>query len=440
MILFVDDDPTLRDIAQHNLSKAGLQVELAADGVEALERFDPTRHELVITDLQMPRMGGMELLEALLRLQPALPVLVVTAYGSVDNAVGAMKAGAWHFLEKPFSRDQLILSAKRALETARLRRDNARLSTVERPILGDSEPLKRTLALVDRVAQANAPVLILGESGTGKELIARRIHARSRRAQGPFVAVSCAAIPAELLEAELFGHQAGAFTGAREARLGRFRAADGGTLLLDEVGELPLPVQAKLLRVLQEGQVPVLGSDREQPVDLRVLAATHQDLDALVAAGSFREDLLFRLDVVRVELPPLRERPDDIPVLAQAFLDSFASHRLTLSPGAIRALKARRFPGNVRELRNLCERLAILATGQQVQEEELPPERRTPGPTSQSWLEHIPAGTSLIDIEAEVIRHFLEQADGNVSQAARALSVPRHILAYRIEKYGLEGD
>lgn len=434
-ILLVDDDPTILEVGAYNLRKSGLVVEVAENGADALARFDPARHQLVITDLSMPEVDGMELMVSLHKRVPGLPVVMVTAHGSIDRAVAAMQAGAWSFIEKPFARDQLTLVAARALETARLRADNKRLRSVERPILGSSAEMQRTLERVDRVAASSASVLVIGESGTGKELVARRIHARSTRSDRPFVAVNCAAIPGELLEAELFGHAKGAFTGAISARPGRFRSAHGGTLFLDELGEMPLAVQGKLLRVLQEGQVDVVGSDHPVSVDVRVVAATNQDLDAMVQAKAFRSDLLFRLDVVRVQVPALRERSDDIPLLVQSFLEELSPRALIFSDAAMVSLKKRLWPGNVRELRNLVERVSILAPGPIIEPRDLAPGDRPQ--QSSAWLDQLPEGISLVDVEAQLIAHVLVKESWNVSQAARRLGVPRHILAYRIQKYGI---
>lgn len=434
-ILLVDDDPTIREVGAYNLRKSGLVVEVAENGADALARFDPARHQLVITDLSMPEVDGMELMVALHKRVPGLPVVMVTAHGSIDRAVAAMQAGAWSFIEKPFARDQLTLVAARALETARLRADNKRLRSVERPILGNSAEMQRTLERVDRVAASSASILVIGESGTGKELVARRIHARSTRSDRPFVAVNCAAIPGELLEAELFGHAKGAFTGAISARAGRFRSANGGTLFLDELGEMPLAVQGKLLRVLQEGQVDVVGSDSPVSVDVRVVAATNQDLDAMVQAKAFRSDLLFRLDVVRVQVPALRERSDDIPLLVESFLEELSPRALVFSDAAMTLLKTRLWPGNVRELRNLVERVSILAPGPIIEPPDLAPGDRPQ--QSSAWLDQLPEGISLVDVEAQLIAHVLDRESWNVSQAARRLGVPRHILAYRIQKYGI---
>ncbi len=442
-ILFIDDDATGRAVAVHNVRRAGHEVDDAATGQEGLDRFDPARHEVVVTDLKMPGVDGMAVLRQIRARAPEVPVVVITAFGSVDVAVRAMREGAWDFIEKPFSRDRLVLTVERALETARLRRDNRRLraSTVERPIVAESAAMREVLALVDRVAPTEATVLVTGESGVGKELVARRIHARSHRADGPFVPVNCAAVPGELIEAELFGHTRGAFTGAGRAREGRFRKASGGTLFLDEVGELPAPAQAKLLRVLQEGVVDVVGADEPVAVDVRIVAATNRSLPELVESGAFREDLYYRLAVIEISVPPLRERPEDIVPLARTFLDEFAGGReLALPEDVARELRRRPWRGNVRELRNACERLAILAPGEAVRVADLPRTRLAPAGSGEDWLDRLPEGISLVDLEATVIRHFLDKHDWNVSEAARRLGVPRHILAYRIEKHGISRD
>lgn len=438
-ILFIDDDETSRKAAGYNLRRLGLDVDEAVDGAAGLLLFDPTRHEVVVTDLKMPIVDGMGVLRAVRERSPDTPVVVITAFGSVDKAVEALRAGAWDFVEKPFSRDHLELTLRRALEAARLRSDNRRLrvSSVERPMIAESPAMKQVLTMVDRVAATRAPVLITGESGVGKELVARRLHARSPRSGGPFVAVSCAAIPSELVEAELFGHTRGAFTGADRAREGRFRKASGGTLFLDEVAELPLGTQAKLLRVLQEGQVDVLGADNPLDVDVRIVCATNQQVEQLVADGLFREDLYYRLNVIRILVPPLRERREDIPALARRFLSELSvGLELEMPDEVVAALVARSWRGNVRELRNACERLAILCPGSRVRIADLPPLMETPG-TSTRWLDLLPDGLSLVDLEAQVIDHTLQRCRGNVSQAARSLGVPRHVLAYRIEKNGI---
>ncbi len=440
-VLIVDDDEAGRKVAVYNLRKAGYGVDEAANGASGLQLFDAQRHAVVITDLKMPGVDGLELLATIHKQSPGTPVIVITAFGNVDVAVAAMREGAWDFLQKPFSRDLLELTVQRAGEASTLRRDNRRLRamTVERPMVVQSGAMRRVLEVVDRVALSSATVLVSGESGVGKELVARRVHGRSQRSSSPFVAVNCAAIPAALLESELFGHSKGAFTGATKARLGRFRAADGGTLFLDEISELPLELQSKLLRVLEDGRIDVVGRDEPLTVDVRVVAATNTDLQARVADGTFRKDLFFRLNVIGVEVPPLRERKADVMPLALAFLHEFSGGReLDVPSDVADELKRRHWPGNVRELRNACERLAILCVGKAVRFDDLPPKPGMAG--ADSWLDHLPEGMSLMDVEMAVVVHSLKRHNGNVSAAARALGVPRHVLAYRILKYGIEAD
>ncbi len=445
-ILFIEDDDSGRELGLYNLQKAGYVAEGASDGEAGLLRFDPERHALVITDVKMPGLSGLEVLRRVKERSPGTPVLVITAYADIDVAVSAMKAGAFDFLGKPFHREHLVLTVQKALEQGRMRREIERLKIraagVERPIVHKSAAMARALEIADRVAPSAASVLITGESGTGKELVARRIHVHSDRAAGPFVAVNCAAIPGDLLESELFGHLRGAFTGAVRDRPGRFRQAHGGTLFLDEIGELPLALQAKLLRALQERTIDVVGGDAPIPVDVRVLAATNQDPHTLVAAGAMRRDLLYRLNVVELLLPPLRERRDDIPPLVAHFVAHFAGGRDLDVPDAVLAdLAARAWPGNVRELENACERAVLLCTGPALRLADLPPRPREPeaGPSpAGDWLPALPEdGLSLVDLEKRVIERALQLRRGNVSQTAAYLRIPRHILVYRMEKYGL---
>ncbi len=445
-ILFVEDDASGREIGAYNLREAGYEVDVAETGAQGLEHFSPQTHDLVITDLRMPGMGGMDVLRAIKQRAPDLPVLVITAYGSVDTAVEAMKAGAQDFIGKPFNRDHLLLTVARALESRRLRDEvrslRSQAAGVERPIIAASAPLRRVLEIADRVAPTNASVLITGETGTGKELVARRIHARSLRSALPFVPVNCAAVPADLIESELFGHVRGAFTGAQKARQGSFRQAHRGTIFLDEVAELAASLQSKLLRVLQEGQVDVVGSDTPVTVDVRVIAATNRELTQSIAQGQFREDLLYRLNAVEIPVPPLRERPEEIEPLVRHFLKAFASGRkLRLPDTLLDELRARPWPGNVRQLQNACERLAILCPGDELRSDDLPPaEPRAATLGGEGFVDWPPLpddGLGLVDLEKRVIERVLELKDGNVTQAAAYLRVPRHILAYRMVKYGL---
>ncbi|MGA6993915.1 MAG: sigma-54 dependent transcriptional regulator [Candidatus Deferrimicrobiaceae bacterium] len=451
-VLFIDDDRAGREVALFNLRKAGYKVETASDGAEGLASFSPEKFDLVITDVKMPGISGIEVLRRIRTQAKDIPVLVITAFGNVETAVEAMKEGAYDFIGKPFHRDQLLLAVEKALERKRLNAEvrdlRIRATGVERDIVSVSAAMKRILTMADRVAGTDATVLITGESGTGKEAVARRIHVRSSRAATPFIAVNCAAIPAELLESELFGHARGAFTGAVRDRLGRFRQADGGTLFLDEIGEMPLPLQAKLLRVLQEKVVDVVGGDKPIPVDVRILVATNRDLLERIREGGFREDLYYRLNVVEIRVPPLRERPEDIPPLVEHFMKEISPDRgISVPPAVMEALTTRPWPGNVRELKNACERMVILCRGEGVSVEDLPPVSAAYAPGeapgegfAEDWPPLPPGGLSLVDLEKKVIERALRMKGGNITQAAAYLNVPRHILVYRIEKYGIRRD
>jgi two-component system NtrC family response regulator len=441
-ILFIDDDRAGREVALFNLRKAGYEVTAASDGQEGLAAFSPEKFDLVVTDVKMPGLSGIDVLHRVLSQSPDIPVLVITAFGNVETAVEAMKAGAYDFIGKPFHRDQLLHSVEKAFERRRLAAEvrdlRIRAGGVEREIVSVSPAMKQVLTVADRVAGTEATVLITGESGTGKEAVARRIHVHSRRAEGPFVAVNCAAIPGELLESELFGHARGAFTGAVRDRTGRFRQAAAGTLFLDEVAEIPPALQAKLLRVLQERSVDVVGGDHPVPVDVRIVTATNRDLPSLLREGIFREDLYYRLNVVEVRVPPLRERPEDIPPLVEYFMKELGAGReMTVPPAVMEELKSRPWPGNVRELKNACERMAILCGGTEISVEDLPPAATRAG---EEWPPLPPDGLSLVDLEKKVIERALRLKGGNITQAAAYLQVPRHILVYRIEKFGIRRD
>jgi two-component system NtrC family response regulator len=441
-ILFIDDDRAGREVALFNLRKAGYEVVAASDGQEGLAAFSPEKFDLVVTDVKMPGISGIDVLRRVRSQAPDVPVLVITAFGNVETAVEAMKAGAYDFIGKPFHREQLLLAVDKAFERRRLAAEvrdlRIRAVGVEREVVSVSPAMNQVLSMADRVAGTDATVLITGESGTGKEAVARRIHVRSQRAEGPFVAVNCAAIPGELLESELFGHARGAFTGAVRDRAGRFRQAAGGTIFLDEVGEIPLLLQAKLLRVLQERAVDVVGGDHPVPVDARIVAATNRDLPEKVRDGTFREDLYYRLNVVEIRVPPLRDRPEDILPLVEYFMkEASAGREITVPPAVMEELKSRPWPGNVRELKNACERMAILCAGAEVSIEDLPPAAPR---TGEEWPSLPPDGLSLVDLEKKVIERAMRLKGGNITQAAAYLRVPRHILVYRIEKYGIRRD
>lgn len=460
-ILLVEDDPGGRELGLFNLKKAGYHVDAAVNGSEGLELFAHHHYDCVITDLKMPGVSGMDVLHEVRKQDPQIPVIVVTAYGNVERAVEAMKLGASDFIGKPFNREHLLLSVEKALDNRAMRKELRELriqaSGVERPFLFASGAMKKLADMADRVATSEATVLITGESGTGKELLARRLHARGSRAHGPFIAVNCAAVPAELLESELFGHKKGAFTGATKDRQGRFRQARNGTLFLDEIAELPMKMQGKLLRVLQERVVDVLGTDEPVSVDVRVIAATNKNLEERIKDGLFREDLYFRLNVVELSIPPLRDRLDDLKLLAKHFVEKHSRGREIEIPDELfGVLRGHSWPGNARELENICERLTILAQDTLLSIDDLPPtlkkptkigkispsnRERKPNPidphSSEGWPPLPPDGLSLVELEQQVIERVLELKHWNIAQAARYLRVPRHILTYRMEKFGI---
>jgi DNA-binding NtrC family response regulator len=439
-VLVVDDDAGVRYTLREILSTEGIEVDEAPDGAAALQRFEASPVPLVITDLRMPRLDGMELLRRLLSRAPAPRVVIITAHGSERHAVEAMKAGAWDYFRKPFENEELLAVVRRALEAVRLASENERL-TGELALAGSmvfaSEPMRRLAQLVARVAPRDVTVLVTGESGTGKERVAEALWRASRRAGKAFVRFNCAALTPELAEAELFGHTRGAFTGAVRSRPGLFGEANGGTILFDEVGELAPGTQAKLLRVLQEGEVRPLGEDRPRTVDVRVLASTHRDLKEQVAKGAFREDLFYRLNVVTLRVPPLRERLEDVPVLARHFLDRFAERfgvkKVPPSDALLAALAARPWPGNVRELENTVESLVALSPVGELDLALLPGgegERAASAPAA-SLKQRVEAYERGLVVEA------LRAARNNRSEAARALGISRVTLHDKLKKYGL---
>jgi DNA-binding NtrC family response regulator len=455
-VLVVDDDPGVRYTLREILSSEGLAVDEAADGVDALARFDAQPAALVLTDLRMPRLDGMGLLRELMTRTPPPRVVLITAHGSERQAVEAMKAGAYDYFKKPFETEDLLGVVRRSMEAVRLSYENEKLQgelALARSMVFASEAMRRLGVLVGRVAPRDVTVLITGESGTGKERVAEAIVRASRRADRPFVRFNCAALSPELAEAELFGHAKGAFTGAIRARPGLFGEADGGTLLLDEVGELAPSAQAKLLRVLQEGEVRPVGEEKPRIVDVRVLAATHRDLEELFAQGKFREDLFYRLNVVHLAIPPLRSRPEDIPVLARFFLDRFAE-RFGVSPlhvpeALFERLRAHSWPGNVRELENAMEGLVALSPPEGLDLGLLPgaareaeaAEAAIPDPSGAA----LPLKQRVEAYERGLIVEALRAARGNRSEAARRLGMSRVTLHDKLKKYGLgtgdaEGD
>src|ERR1700722_19012043 len=371
-VLVIDDDASLRYTLEAVLSDAGLLVETAETGPKALASFEARGADVVLTDLAMPEMDGMKVLERLRALDPSVPVMMITAHGSERVAVAAMKAGAYDYLPKPFDPDELVLVVKRGIETRGLRLENARLraeTALGRAIVAESPAMRRVLDMVARVAPKDVTVLFTGESGAGKDVMATAVHAHSRRSDKPFIRFNAAAIPGELAEAELFGHTKGAFTGAQSARLGYFQLADKGTLFIDEIGDLALPTQGKILRALQSGEVQQVGGKTDH-VDVRLIAATNRDLAAEVKAGRFREDLYYRLNVVPIRVPPLRERPEDIEPLLRTFVRSYADRygmgSVEIDPALIEAMKSHTWPGNVRDLENTVARLLALAPDERI--------------------------------------------------------------------------
>lgn len=439
-ILLIDDDHSLRRVTEYNLTAKGFIVVTAGSGEQGLEYFEKTAPDLVVTDVKLGDMNGLDILAKIKKDAPDIPVIVMTAFGSIEMAVQAMNKGAFNFITKPFDRDTLILSCKKALELRQLRSKTKLLAseinrlTGTQGIVSASPVMKELLETASRAANSDATVLITGESGTGKEVLARLIHQNSPRSNGPMVAVNCAAIPAGLLESELFGHVRGSFTGAVKDRKGHFQTASGGTLFLDEIGELATDIQVKLLRAIQEKEVQPLGSERVKSVDIRIVAATNLDLQKQIAEGNFREDLYYRLSVIPLFIPPLRERTEDIPALVNHFLKQFDAPRdVVFSKKAQDVFKMYHWPGNIREMQNIIERCIILRKKKVIEPEDL---NLLVHESSASFTPVIPdEGIALEDIEKSYIIKALEKAGQNRSEAARLLKIPRHVLLYRLEKY-----
>ncbi len=453
-ILIVEDEVSMRRILRRLLEGAGHEVHEADCLQAAKEKLAAEPLDLVITDYRLKSGSGMDVLVASMEFDTTLPVIMVTAYATVDLAVGAMKEGMFDFITKPFVPDTVLASVARASRHARLLRENARLKEEvlrlefgSTAFFGESQVMRDLRETIARVAPTDATALITGETGTGKELVARLIHSNSLRKANPFVVVNCAAIPETLLESHMFGHEKGAFTGADRARQGVFEAADGGTLFLDEAGEMPLSLQAKLLRVLMDGELHRVGSTTARHVDVRILAATHRDLRARVKEGLFREDLYYRLAVVPVQVPPLRSRRDDLPVLTRHFLNQVVEQlkapRRTISEQAFRQLERYDFPGNVRELRNLIERACILCRGDEITAADFPLEGvlEVEGATTTEALpENLSLRDTLEHVEVLMLRRALDESGGNQAKAARRLAISRSDMSYKLKKYGLRGD
>jgi DNA-binding NtrC family response regulator len=448
-VLLVDDDAAMAETLRKGLSKLGFDPTCVTQPASALEHLEREDFDVVVTDLRMPAMGGLELCQRALAIRPDVPVIVVTAFGSLESAVGAMRAGAYDFMTKPFDLDVAALTLSRAIEHKRLRDELARLRTgsdamgARGGLVGESQAMARVFELLDRIRDSELSVLVTGESGTGKELVARALHRQSPRATGPFVAINCAALPEQLLESELFGHVKGAFTDAQRARPGLFVEASGGTLFLDEIGELPPGMQAKLLRVLQERRVRPVGSDREVEVDVRILAATNRDLAERVEEGAFREDLYFRLAVIELVVPPLRARDGDVLLLARRFLQraSERSHKavIDLTDDAARLLLAYPWPGNVRELENAMERGVALARFDRLTPDDLPERVQSYTPQHTDAAARDVELITLEEMERRHIEAVLTALGGRRAEAARVLGLDRKTLYRKLERWGRSG-
>jgi DNA-binding NtrC family response regulator len=448
-ILVVDDDPSLRRVLQVQLEQEGYEVAVAASAQQTLSVLQLRPFDLLITDLKMPQISGMELLKQARAQYPQTIIIMLTAFGTVDTAVEAMKAGAYDYLTKPVHPAEMSVIVRRALEHVYLVEQvrALRISLNQKygfeNILGRSDVLLEVLDTAVRAAHSNSTVLIRGETGTGKELLARAIHFNSFRSKNPMVTINCGAIPKELLESELFGHKRGAFTGAFTDKKGRIELADGGTLFLDEIGEMTPDLQVKLLRLIQGGEIEKIGSEVKTSVDLRIIVATHRDLQAMIEDGTFREDLYYRLAVIPLVMPPLRERPEDIPTLVQHFFrksqEKNKRPELVMSPALLPYFVQYRWPGNVRELENILERIVVLARGGDITIEDLPPFlRQEKAGVDALEIDLPPQGVSLEAIEKELILRALHRCDWNQTRAARYLDISRKTLIYRIERHGIQ--
>jgi len=432
------------------LREEGYETDVAYEGETALQKSRQSYFDLTITDLMMPKMRGVELVQRLREIDNGALVLLITGFGTIESAVEAMRAGAFHYVTKPFRNEEILIQIKRALEQKRLEQEVQRLRTEVRAqrrfqnIIGQSVAMQKILETVAQVSDLPANILIEGESGTGKELIARAIHANSSRASGPFIAVNCAAIPETLLESELFGYVRGAFTDARKDRSGLFREANGGTLFLDEIGELPVTLQTKLLRVLEDKEVRPLGANQGEKVDTRVLSASNRNLEELVRSDKFRQDLYYRLNVIRIELPPLRHRGDDVPLLVRHFVEKFAAgakHQVDgIDAEALTALKNYDWPGNIRELEHMIERAVLLGKGSRIGLQDLPANVVGDGESSVVLAQALTRQLTLRDLEREYVAKVLDATNGNKTEAAKILGVDRTTLYRKLEEYKLKDD
>jgi DNA-binding NtrC family response regulator len=450
-VVVVDDETAILDTLRILLRGEGFEVVTAVGGAQGVEKVEQERPDLVLTDVRMPGIGGMEVLAAARRADPTVPVILMTAQASLQTAIRAVNEGAFYYVQKPFANEEMVAICRRAAESRQLKRENQQLKTeIQRRDRGEEvRPIGRSrrftdvLRLAETVASSDSTVLISGESGTGKEVLANYVHRLSPRADGPFVSINCGALPESLLESELFGHTRGSFTGAVRDKQGLFVAATGGTFFLDEVGEMSPATQVKLLRVLQEREVIPVGATEPVPVDVRIIAATNRDLDEEIRRGGFRSDLFYRLNVITLHLPPLRDRPEDVPVLADFFLTKFAGSRgkqaLALSADALGALQAYDWPGNVRELENALERAAVLTASGEIPASALPARitQRAPQPLVASTL---PPNPTLEIIERAYIHWVLQAESGNKTRAAEVLGIDPSTLYRKLLRYGMESE
>ncbi len=442
-LLLIDDDASLLRVTEYNLSQGGFKVLAASSGEEGLKLFRKAQPDIVVTDVQLGDVDGLDVLQQMKEERPEIPVIIITAFGSIELAVRAMHLGAFTFIAKPFDRDALRISCTKALEMHNLHRRTRNLTAEVNRLTGASgmetvnSAMAELLHTALKVAESTATVLITGESGTGKEVLARLIHQHSPRRKETFIGVNCAAIAKNLIESDLFGHVKGAFTGAVKDHQGRFQRADGGTLFLDEIGELLPEMQVKFLRVLQEKKVEAVGGQQEEEVDVRIIAATNRNLQDAITQGDFRKDLYYRLSVIPLHLPPLRERKDDIPALVRHFLKKHdAPPEVMFSAAGLEKLQEYDWPGNIRELQNVVERSVILRSAPEITAEDI----LLPGngiQHSRGMFQLPPNGISLEEVEKSLIEQALTLAEGNRSQAARLLQIPRHVLIYRLEKFNI---
>lgn len=450
-ILIADDEKNLRWVLEKKLKEANFNVIEAKDGQEAFELFLDKEPDLVIIDYRMPKIDGMEVLKRIRTINDKIPVIMITAHGNTDAAVEAMKLGALDYISKPFDINELVLKTKKALYVNQLTqeidylRNTINENTYNDRIIGKSRKMTEIFELIEKVADTNANVLITGESGTGKELIANAIHNQSSRSNNPYIRVNCGAIPENLLESELFGYEKGAFTGANSRKPGRFDRAQGGTLFLDEIGELNLSLQVKLLRVLQEKEFERVGGTESIKADVRIITATNRNLEKMVEEGSFREDLLYRLKVIPIQLPPLRQRKEDIPLLVDSFVSKYAKElnkgSLVVENDALEILINYDYPGNIRELENIIERTVILAYEGSIKAALLPKEVIKGAYAGYDDIFHLPeTGLKLEEVEKSLVRQALEMTNWNQTHASKLLGISRHALIYRMEKFNFYQD